>query len=59
MAAMGSPGEPAGVREPGEPAVIEGVRGRWRVDPALLGQPFSGRVALLSRFDRLVHDRSG
>ncbi|HZA71555.1 MAG TPA: hypothetical protein VE476_01440 [Propionibacteriaceae bacterium] len=56
---MGSPGEPAGVREAGEPAVIEGVRGRWRVDPALLGQPFSGRVALLSRFDRLMHDRSG
>ena len=51
------PGEPADVGEAGEPAVIEGVRGRWRVDPAQLGQPFSGRVALLSPFDRLVHDR--
>ena len=54
------PGEPADVGEAGEPAVIEGVRGRWRVDPAQLGQleqPFAGRVALLSPFDRLVHDR--
>ncbi len=51
------PGEPADVGESGEPAVIEGVRGQWRVDPAQLGQPFSGRVALLSPFDRLVHDR--
>lgn len=51
------PGEPADVGEAGEPAVIEGVRGRWRVDPAQLGQPFTGRVALLSPFDRLVHDR--
>jgi uncharacterized protein len=45
------------VAEAGEPAVIDGVRGRWRVDPAQLGQPFSGRAALLSPFDRLVHDR--
>jgi uncharacterized protein YcaQ len=41
----------------GEPAVVEGVKGRWRVDPAQLGQPFTGRAALLSPFDRLVHDR--
>jgi uncharacterized protein YcaQ len=27
------------------------------VDPAALGQPFTGRTALLSPFDRLVHDR--
>ena len=39
------------------PAVVEGVRGTWRVDPSLLGQPFSGRAALLSPFDRLIHDR--
>jgi uncharacterized protein YcaQ len=51
------PVEPADVGEVGEPAVVEGVRGTWRVDPALLGQPFSGRVALLSPFDRLIHDR--
>jgi len=37
--------------------VVEGVKGTWRVDPAFLGQPFSGRAALLSPFDRLIHDR--
>ena len=49
--------EPADVGGAGEPAVVEGVKGTWRVDPSLLGQPFSGRAALLSPFDRLVHDR--
>jgi uncharacterized protein len=52
-----SPVEPVDVAEAGEPAVVEGVRGRWQVDPSLLGQPFSGRAALLSPFDRLIHDR--
>ncbi|MEV1154647.1 crosslink repair DNA glycosylase YcaQ family protein [Micromonospora chokoriensis] len=51
------PGEPAEVGDAGEPAVVEGVPGVWRVDPAALGQPFTGRTALLSPFDRLVHDR--
>jgi uncharacterized protein YcaQ len=51
------PGEPLDVGQAGEPAVVEGVRGQWRVDPALLGQPFSGRTALLSPLDRLVYDR--
>jgi uncharacterized protein YcaQ len=51
------PVEPLDVSEAGEPAVVEGVRGQWRVDPALLGQPFAGRAALLSPFDRLLHDR--
>ncbi len=51
------PVEPSDVGEAGEPAVVEGVRGHWRVDSALLGQPFSGRVALLSPLDRLVYDR--
>jgi len=41
----------------GEAAMVEGVKGTWRVDPSLLGQPFSGRAALLSPFDRLLHDR--
>ena len=45
----------------GEAAEINGVKGRWRVDPAYLdeplGGPFDGRAALLSPFDRLVHDR--
>jgi uncharacterized protein YcaQ len=51
------PVEPVDVSEVGEPAVVEGVKGTWRVDPSLLGQPFSGRAALLSPFDRLIHDR--
>jgi uncharacterized protein YcaQ len=51
------PVEPADVGDSGEPAVVEGVTGTWRVDPAQLGQPFSGRAALLSPFDRLIHDR--
>jgi hypothetical protein len=51
------PVEPLDVGEVGEPATVEGVRGGWRVDPAQLGQPFEGRTALLSPFDRLVHDR--
>ena len=37
--------------------MIEGIRGEWRVDPAQLGQPFSGRAALLSPFNRLLADR--
>ena len=52
-----SPVEPYDVGEAGEPAVVEGVKGAWRVDPSLLGRRFSGRTALLSPFDRLVHDR--
>jgi hypothetical protein len=51
------PVEAADVCEAGEPAVVEGVKGEWRVDPSLLGRPFSGRTALLSPFDRLVPDR--
>jgi hypothetical protein len=51
------PVEPQDAGEAGEPAVIEGVRGSWRVDPAVLDQPFSGRAALLSPIDRLVYDR--
>ena len=49
--------EPAAAGQVGEPAVVEGIKGTWRVDPVQLGQPFSGRAALLSPFDRLVHDR--
>jgi uncharacterized protein len=51
------PVEPADVGEAGEPAVVEGTKGEWRVDPAALGDDFEGRTALLSPFDRLVHDR--
>jgi uncharacterized protein len=49
--------EPLDVGEAGEPAEVEGVRGQWRVDPTRLGQAFAGRAALLSPFDRLLHDR--
>jgi uncharacterized protein YcaQ len=51
------PGEPAHVGDAGEPAVVAGVRGKWRVDPEQLGRPFTGRTALLSPLDRLVYDR--
>lgn len=54
------PIEPYDVGEIGEPAAVEGVKGEWRVDPeqlARLAEPFKGRAALLSPFDRLIHDR--
>lgn len=41
----------------GEPAEVEGTSGEWRVDPQALDLGFAGRTALLSPFDRLVHDR--
>ena len=55
--------EPSVVGTAGEAAVVEGVRGEWQVDPAYLdgpaglAEPFEVRAALLSPFDRLVHDR--
>jgi hypothetical protein len=51
------PVEPMDVAEVGEPAVVDGLSGTFRVDPAQLGQPFTGRTALLSPLDRLVYDR--
>jgi uncharacterized protein YcaQ len=51
------PLEPVDVGNAGEPAVVEGTRGEWRVDPAALGADFEGRTALLSPFDRLAYDR--
>jgi uncharacterized protein YcaQ len=51
------PVEPADVGEAGEPAVVERTKGEWRVNPAAIGDDFEGRTALLSPFDRLVHDR--
>jgi uncharacterized protein YcaQ len=50
--------EPVHVGDAGEPAVVEGVEGTWRVDPEALERPFAGRTALLSPFDRLIHDRA-
>jgi uncharacterized protein YcaQ len=58
-----SPVKPGAAGAAGELAVVEGVRGQWRVDPAYLDgadglpEPFEPRAALLSPFDRLVHDR--
>jgi uncharacterized protein YcaQ len=52
------PVEPVDVGDAGEPAIVEGVRGTWRVDPEALRQPFEGRTALLSPFDRLAYDRA-
>ena len=52
-----TPVEPVDVGEAGEPAEVEGVKGRWRVDPVALGDDFAARTALLSPFDRLIHDR--
>lgn len=54
-------GEGHGGLTVGEPATIEGVPGRWRVDAAALerersGPDFSPRVAILSPFDRLMTD---
>jgi uncharacterized protein YcaQ len=51
------PIEPVDVGDVGEPAVVEGTKGEWRVHPTALGGEFEGRTALLSPFDRLVYDR--
>ena len=51
------PIEPYDVGTAGVPVIVEGVKGEWRVDPDQLGRPFEGRTALLSPFDRLIHDR--
>jgi hypothetical protein len=48
------PLEPIIVGDVGAVVTIEGVPGTWRVDPDALDQPFNGRTALLSPFDRLT-----
>lgn len=45
------------VGDAGEAVRVEGSALDWRVDPEAVGAPFAGRTALLSPFDRLVHDR--
>ena len=52
------PGEPVHVGDAGEPAVVEGTKGEWRVDPDQLGHLWQGRTALLSPFDPVVRDRA-
>ncbi len=55
------PLEPTDVGSVGEEAVVEGIRGTWRVDPDAVArvrsEPFTGRTALISPFDRLIYDR--
>jgi uncharacterized protein YcaQ len=48
---------PAAVDGVGVPVEVEGVVGAWVADPTLLRRRFEGRTAILSPFDRLVHDR--
>jgi uncharacterized protein len=58
LAKLRSPWTPVG--EAGEPAVVEGSRWRWRVDPealAALDETVDGRVALLNPYDSVLFDR--
>lgn len=43
--------------QPGEAVEVDGVPGTWRIDPHAITDRFEGRTALLSPFDRLVHNR--
>ena len=56
-----SPTELHGNDRVGEPVTVEGVAGRWLVDPgrletAMSPDAFDGRTAILSPFDRLMTD---
>lgn len=58
--AKGNAGEELGSGGLGDPVEVDGSEGAWHVDPealAALTEPFAGRVALLSPFDRMVYDR--
>jgi uncharacterized protein YcaQ len=57
LVAYALPGPSGALDNVGASAEVEGVRGRWLVDPALLDRPFVGRAAILSPFDRLVYER--
>nr|WP_152186393.1 crosslink repair DNA glycosylase YcaQ family protein [Segeticoccus rhizosphaerae] len=52
-----TPREPHDLGPVGEPAVVEGTKGQWRLDPSYLDGSFRGRTVLLSPLDRLVFDR--
>jgi uncharacterized protein YcaQ len=45
------------VGEMGEPVEVEDTTGEWRVDPTVTPGDFEGRTAILSPFDRLIHNR--
>lgn len=49
---------PQVVGDAGILAEIDGTSGLWRVDPEATAEGFEGRTALLSPFDRLIHDRA-
>jgi uncharacterized protein YcaQ len=58
IAKQKSPWSPIG--DAGEPAVVEGSKWKWRVDPqalAALNQDPGGRVAFLSPYDGMLFDR--
>ena len=58
IARQNSPWSPVG--DAGEPAVVEGLRQKWRVDPeavAALVSDEGGRVAFLSPYDGMLFDR--
>jgi hypothetical protein len=57
LAALGV-ARPQAVGDAGIPVEVVGTRGEWRLDPAATADGFEGRTALLSPFDRLVHDRT-
>jgi uncharacterized protein YcaQ len=53
-------GEEIGAAGLGEPCVVDGIDGEWRLDAdalAAIDEPFEPRTALLSPYDRLVYDR--
>ena len=41
----------------GERVEVEGTQGEWMLDPEASEGTFEGRTAILSPFDRLIHDR--
>ena len=45
------------VGEAGEPVEVEDTPGEWRLDPTVTADDFEGRTAVLSPFDRLIHNR--
>jgi uncharacterized protein YcaQ len=42
----------------GTPVEVEGTARPWRLDPDASAEGFLGRTAVLSPFDRLIHDRA-
>jgi uncharacterized protein len=49
---------PGIVGDAGVAVDVEGTSGEWRIDPEATAAGFEGRMALLSPFDRLIHDRT-